>query len=127
MSDRNKPPESAIAGSHCSAADYDSLYRRSLDDPDAFWREQAKRIDWIRAPETIANWSFDPVEIKWYEDGILNLCFNCVDRHVPERAEQAALIWEGDEPGTVRSLTYAELQAETVRMANCLKALGAGK
>jgi len=127
MSDRISPPASAMSGSHCSVEDYDSLYRRSLDDPDGFWREQAKRIDWIRTPETIANWSFDPVDIKWYEDGILNLCFNCVDRHLPERSDQVALIWEGDEPGNVRTLTYAELRAETVRMANCLKALGAGK
>ena len=78
-------------------------------------------------PERIANWSFDPVEIKWYEDGILNLCFNCVDRHLPERADDVALIWEGDEPGVTKRLTFGELHAETVRMANCLKAMGVAK
>ena len=127
MEERLSPPDSARANSYCSPGDYDSLYRRSLDDPDGFWREQAKRIDWVRAPERIADWSFDPVSIKWYEDGILNLCFNCVDRHLPERGDQVALIWEGDEPGVTRSLTYSELRDETVRMANALKAVGAKK
>jgi acetyl-CoA synthetase len=127
MSDRIPPPAAATAASFCSAEDYRTLYRRSLDDPDGFWRDQAKRIDWVREPSRIGDWSFDPVDIKWYEDGILNLCFNCVDRHLPKRADDIALIWEGDEPGTTRTLTFAELHAETVRMANCLKAMGAGK
>ena len=89
MEERLSPPDAARANSHCSLEDYQALYRRSLEDQDGFWSDQAKRIDWVRAPERIANWSFDPVEIKWYEDGILNLCFNCVDRHLPERANQA--------------------------------------
>ncbi|HEY5722927.1 MAG TPA: acetate--CoA ligase [Allosphingosinicella sp.] len=127
MEERLSPPDSARAHSYCSPGDYDALYRRSLEDPDGFWREQAKRIDWVRAPERIADWSFDPVSIKWYEDGILNLCFNCVDRHLPERADQVALIWEGDESGVTRSLTYSELRDETVRMANALKAVGVTK
>src|SRR5688500_2928550 len=127
MNDRLSPPAEARAASHCSREDYEALYRRSLDDPDGFWREQAKRIDWVRAPERIANWSYDPVDIKWYEDGILNLCFNCVDRHLPDRADDVALIWEGDEPGVTKRLSFAELHAETVRMANALKSMGVGK
>ena len=127
MTERIEPPEEAVARTHCTAADYDVLYRRSLDDPDGFWAEQAQRIDWVKAPSLIANWSFDPLEIKWFEDGILNLCHNCVDRHLMARSAETAILWESDEPGVVRSLTYGALHAEVVRMANSLKALGAGK
>ena len=95
--------------------------------PDGFWAEQARRIDWVQWPTQIANWSFDPVDIKWYEDGILNLCHNCVDRHLEARSDQVAILFEGDEPGSGRSLTYGELHREVVAMANALKALGAGK
>jgi len=121
------PPPSATGETHCTPEQYRSLYARSLDDPDGFWAEQAQRIDWVKAPETIANWSYDPVDIKWYEDGILNLCHNCVDRHLEARSGERAIVWEGDEPGTTRALTYGALHTEVVRMANCLKALGAGK
>jgi acetyl-CoA synthetase len=127
MADLISPPASAALGTHCTPEQYDALYARSLSDPDGFWAEQARRIDWVKAPTVIGNWSFDPVEIKWFEDGILNLCHNCVDRHLPARAGLAAIVWEGDEPGVVRTLTYGELHAEVVRMANSLKALGAGK
>ena len=125
--ERIPPPAEIARNSHCSAEDYEALYRRSIDDPDGFWADQAKRLEWVREPTRIANWSFDPVEIKWFEDGILNLCHNCVDRHLAERSQQTAILWEGDEPGNVRSLTYGELHAEVVRMANVLKSLGAGK
>ena len=127
MAETIKPPPDAIRDTHCTAEQYDSLYRQSLDDPDVFWAGQAKRIDWVRVPERIANWSYDPVDIKWFEDGVLNLCHNCVDRHLPARAADVAIIWEADEPGVTRTLSYGELHAEVVRMANCLKALGAGK
>jgi acetyl-CoA synthetase len=127
MPDRISPPEQTVRNARHTLADYEERYRRSIDDPDGFWADEAKRIDWVKAPTRIANWSFDPVEIRWFEDGILNLCFNCVDRHLADKADSVAIIWEGDEPGTVRRLTFAELYAETVRMANCLKALGAGK
>ncbi|HWT13485.1 MAG TPA: acetate--CoA ligase [Allosphingosinicella sp.] len=127
MPDRIAPPLEATRNSHVGAQDYDRLYRRSLDDPDGFWAEQALCLDWVRAPTRIADWSFDPVDIKWFEDGILNLCHNCVDRHLAARSADTALLWEGDEPGVVRRLSYGELHAEVVRMANALKALGAGK
>ena len=126
MDSRIAPPAALAAASHADARAYDSLYRRSLDDPDGFWAEQARRIDWVRAPTRIGNWSFDPVDIKWFEDGILNLCSNCVDRHLEARSGQVAILFEGDEPGTGRSLTYGELYREVIRMANCMKALGAG-
>ncbi|HLL59674.1 MAG TPA: acetate--CoA ligase, partial [Allosphingosinicella sp.] len=124
MSERISPSAQTIEQSHCNSGQYEALYRRSLADPDSFWAEQAERIDWFEAPKIIENWSFDPADIRWYEDGILNLCHNCVDRHLPERVEQTALIWEGDEPGVTKRLSYGELHAEVVRMANCLKAIG---
>ena len=127
MAERIAPPESIVRSARYRLADYDERYRRSIDDPDGFWAEEARRIDWVRPPTRIANWSFDPVEIRWFEDGILNLCHNCVDRHLAGKADSVAIIWEGDEPGTTRTLTFAQLHAETVRMANVLKALGAGK
>jgi acetyl-CoA synthetase len=127
MPDRIDPPEALVATAHANVADYDRLYRQSLEDPDGFWAEQARRIDWYRFPTGISNWSFDPVEIKWFEDGILNLCHNCVDRHLDARAVQVALLFEADEPGQGRAITYGELYREVVAMANSLKALGAGK
>ena len=127
MSDRIPVPEEARRSSHCDEKEYIALYARSLADPDGFWREQAERIDWFEAPTIMGNWSYDPVSIRWFEDGVLNLCHNCVDRHLPTRADQIALIWEGDEPGATRSLTYAELHAEVVRMASTLKAIGVRK
>src|SRR5438094_5863838 len=84
------PPASAVANTHCTAADYDRLYRQSLDDPDSFWRSQLGRLDWDSEPTIMGNWSYDPVTIKWFEDGVLNLCYNCVDRHLPARADAIA-------------------------------------
>ncbi|HYJ53325.1 MAG TPA: acetate--CoA ligase, partial [Allosphingosinicella sp.] len=127
MAERIPPPADAIADTHCTAEQYDALYARSLSDPDGFWADQARRIDWVKAPTRIADWSFDPVEIKWFEDGILNLCHNCLDRHLAARSAERAIVWEGDAPGVTRTLTYGELHAEVVRMANSLKALGARK
>jgi acetyl-CoA synthetase len=127
MAELIPPPPAATRDTHCTPEQYEALYARSLADPDGFWAEQAERIDWVRAPTRIADWSFDPVDVKWYEDGILNLCFNCVDRHLDARSAQAAIVWEGDAPGVTRTLTYGELHAEVVRMANSLKSLGAGK
>ena len=117
----------ATGTTHCSEAEYEALYARSLDDPDGFWREQAARLDWVVEPETIAGWSYDPVAIEWYADGVLNLCHNCVDRHVDARGDQAALVFEPDEPGSSTTLTYAELRREVIGMANALKALGVAK
>ena len=114
---------------HCTAADYDRLYRESIDDPDGFWARQAERLDWLNTPAKIANASFDPVSIKWYEDGVLNICHNAVDRHVAAgKGDVTALIFEPDDPQAPgRTITYAELQAEVIKMANCLKKLGAKK
>jgi acetyl-CoA synthetase len=127
LSDIIPAPASATRDTYCTAAQYEELYRRSLEDPDGFWAEQAERIEWFEKPAKMGNWSFDPVSIRWFEDGVLNLCHNCVDRHLAGNAERTALIWEADEPGVTRSLSYSELHAEVVKMANCLKALGVAK
>jgi acetyl-CoA synthetase len=122
-----KRPE-AHSPTHCTPAQYTDMYRRSVETPDAFWLEQAQRLDWVRPPTKGGAWSYDPVGITWFEDGTLNLCHNSVDRHLAEHADRTALIFEPDDPATPgRNLTYGELHAEVVRMANALKALGVKK
>jgi len=122
-------PETAARNTQCSAADYDRMYAQSISAPDAFWAEQAKRIDWFTPPTKIGNWSFDPVSIKWYEDGVLNLCHNAVDRHVAAgKGDAIAFIFEPDDPAKdARRVSYSELLTEVRRMAGALKTLGVGK
>ena len=124
-----KRPAAATEGTNCPLEEYQALYARSIEDSDAFWAGQAQRLDWITPPKTVANWSYDPVSIKWFENGALNICHNAVDRHVAAgHGERLALIFEPDDPaGEVRRITYAELQAEVIRMANTLKAMGVAK
>ncbi len=112
----------------CTAEQYADRYRRSIEAPDAFWLEQAQRLDWITPPTKGGEWSFDPPKIAWFADGLLNLCHNAVDRHLPSRADTIALIFEPDDPASpARKLTYAQLHDEVIRMANALKAVGVGK
>ena len=122
-------PADAVINTHTTAADYDLMYAQSISDPDAFWANQAKRIDWITPPTKIGNWSYDPVSIKWYEDGVLNLCYNSVDRHVTAgRGDQTALIFEPDDIAKVaRRVSYSDLLAHVIQMANALKKLGVKK
>ena len=122
-------PESAASRTKVDAAEYDRLYAESVSDPDAFWAAQAKQLDWVSAPTKIANWSYDPVSIKWYEDGVLNLCYNAIDRHVQAgKGDVTAFIFEPDDPSAeARHISYAELLDEVARMANVLKNLGAKK
>ena len=110
-------------------ATYEDMYKRSLDDPEGFWREQAKRIDWIKPFTKIKNTSFDmPVSIKWFEDGELNISANCLDRHLATRGDQVAYIWEPDSPDDpVREITYREAYEAVCRLANALKARGVKK
>ncbi|KPP93862.1 acetate--CoA ligase [Erythrobacter sp. HL-111] len=113
---------------HCVSEEYDAMYRRSIEDPDGFWLEQARRLDWYEAPTRGGEWSWDPVEITWFADGTLNLCHNAVDRHLASRGDTPAIIFEPDDPaGEGRTLTYRELHAEVVRMANALKAMGVAR
>ncbi len=121
-------PEAAKAGTLCDAAGYEDMYRRSIDDPDGFWAAQVGRLDWIKTPTRMGDWSFDPVSIKWFEDGQLNLSANCIDRHLAKRGDQVAIVWEPDDPaGAVRRITYAELHAEVCRFANVLKGMGVAR
>jgi acetyl-CoA synthetase len=124
-----EPSAEAKARTFVTAAQYAEMYARSVSDPDGFWREQAKRIDWIKAPTKIKNTTFayPDVSIKWFEDGVLNISANCIDRHLPKRANQTAIIWEGDTPGTQSTVTYKQLHERVCRFANVLKAQGVKK
>ena len=114
---------------YADEAKYNEMYARSVKDPNGFWAEQAKRIDWIKPFSKVKNTSYDPhnVSIKWFEDGKLNVCHNCVDRHLAKRSDQTAILWEGDDPKDDRKLTYKQLHAEVCRFANVLKARGVKK
>src|ERR1051326_7829909 len=103
----------AVAGEWKSRAyvddvKYRAMYERSLKDPDGFWAEEAKRLHWYKAPTKIKNTSYAPdnVSIKWFEDGVTNVAYNCIDRHLPKRASQTAIIWEGDDPKDDKHVTY---------------------
>ncbi|MGL6385099.1 acetate--CoA ligase [Aeromonas caviae] len=105
---------------------YEAMYQASVQDPDAFWGEQGKILDWMTPYTRVKNTSYDPghVSIKWYEDGLLNVSANCLDRHLNERGDKVAIIWEGDNPAEDRKITYRELHAEVCKFANVLKAQG---
>ena len=110
-------------------AQYQAMYAASLADPEAFWAEHGKRIDWIKPYSQIKDVSYaaDDLHIKWYYDGTLNVAGNCLDRHLATRGDQTAIIWEGDDPADDKHITYRELHAEVCRLANALKGLGAKK
>ena len=105
---------------------YLAMYQQSVDDPDGFWGEQGKRIDWFKPYTKVKNTTYGPgdVSIKWYEDGSLNASYNCLDRHLDTRRDQTAIIWEGDDPADSKSFTYGELHAAVCKFANGLKSLG---
>ena len=110
-------------------ADYQREYQRSLDDPDGFWGERAHDLDWVQFPSKVKNTSFarDSLGIKWFEDGILNVSTNCIDRHLETKADQTAIIWEGDDPSEQSYISYQELHDQVCRLANALKARGIKK
>ncbi|MBK9586477.1 MAG: acetate--CoA ligase [Alphaproteobacteria bacterium] len=123
-----KPSAETLKNALISPEKYQEMYKRSLADPDSFWGEMAQRLDWFKAPTKIKNTSFNPpVSIKWYEDGILNACYNCVDRHLPAKANDTAIIWEGNDPAEDKKITYAELKDEACKLANALKSRGVKK
>jgi len=108
---------------------YRSLYDRSISDPNGFWGEVGRRIDWIKPYTRVKNTSFDPhnVSIKWFEDGTLNVSANCIDRHLATRGDQVAIIWEGDDPTRDEKITYRQLYERVCRFANVLKGQGVKK
>lgn len=110
-------------------AGYADMYARSVNDPDNFWLEQARTLDWDKAPTKAGNWSYAPgaISIKWFEDGVLNAAYNCIDRHLDKRGDQVAIIWEGDDPSESKKITYRELHDEVARFANILRNRNVGK
>jgi acetyl-CoA synthetase len=124
-----QPSAAAIARTHVTKDQYDAMYARSISDPNGFWAEQAKRLDWVTFPTKIKNtsYAYPDISIKWYEDGVLNVSYNCLDRHLATRGDQTAIIWEGDVPGTDGKATYRELHDRVCRYANVLKANGVKK
>ena len=123
------PSDSTIAAALIDKAGYEAMYEASIADPDAFWAEHGKRIDWMTPYSQISDVSYDAsdLHISWYADGKLNAAANCLDRHLATRGNQTAIIWEGDDPADSRHITYAELHQEVCKFANVLKAEGAKK
>ena len=122
------PVPESFADARINAERYAAMYRRSLDDAEAFWAEQAETfLDWMAPWESVMSYDFHRGEASWFRGGKLNVSFNCVDRHLPERADQPALLWEGDDPAESRRISYAELKDAVCRLANALKARGVRK
>ncbi len=131
MTDAIYPPSAeVVARAHADKEKYDAMYAASVADPEAFWGEEGKRLDWITPYTKVKNTSFavGDVSIKWFEDGELNVAANCIDRHLETRGDQTAIIWEPDSPeDEALHITYAELSDKVNRMANVLRAQGVGK
>jgi len=130
MSDKVYEVPSAWAHkAYVDDAGYQAMYAASVNDPEAFWGEHGKRIDWFTPYTKVKNTSYDPhrVSIKWFEDGTTNVAYNCVDRHVETRGDQVAIIWEGDSPEDSKSITYRELYSEVNKFANVLRNRGVSK
>ena len=122
-------PPAVAEAARIDNAKYQEMYAASVADPEAFWAEHGQRIDWIKPYSQIKDVSYagDDLHIKWFYDGTLNVAANCLDRHLETRGDQTAIIWEGDDPGDDKTITYRELHAEVCRFANALKGLGAKK
>ena len=122
-------PDDAARRAWVDDAGYQELYRRSLDDPEGFWREQGERLDWIRPFSQVKDVSYDAhdLHIRWFADGALNVAANCLDRHLTARGEQTAIIWEGDDPGDDARITYRELHERVCRLGSALRSLGVWK
>ena len=130
MSDKIYPPSADfIANAHINKDKYDAMYAASIKDPEAFWAEHGKRIDWITPFSKVknVNYAYPDVSIKWFEDGELNVAANCIDRHLATRGDQTAIIWEGDNPNESKHITYNELHAQVSKLANVYKNMGVGK
>ena len=119
----------AAARAHVDGDAYRALYERSVREPDAFWLDHCRAIDWIKAPSQAGDWTFDHpnVSIRWFADGTLNVCANCIDRHLATRGDQVAIIWEGDDPKDDATITYAQLHGHVCRLANAMREMGVAK
>jgi len=120
-------PEAA-ARAHISEQQYLEMYERSVNDPDAFWAEQAEEfVTWFKPWDKVQDWDYNEGKIRWFEGGKVNVSYNCLDRHLETRGDQVAVIWEGDDPNTDEKITYRDLHERVCRFANVLKAQGVGK
>ncbi len=123
-------PTDFAAQANISEADYQAMYQRSIDDPEGFWAEQAEKfLSWYKPWDRVLDWSYDAdnLYVKWFEGGKLNVAYNCIDRHLAERGDQTAIIWEGDDPNDAKHITYRELHEQVSRLANVLKERGVKK
>ena len=127
MSDSlHQPPAEIVARALVNPDQYAEMYAASVADPERFWGEHGKRLDWIEPYTRVKHTSFDyhNVSIRWFEDGKLNVAANCIDRHLASRGEQTAIIWESDDPDVSRHISYRELHDEVSKFGNVLHALG---
>ncbi|MSO85815.1 MAG: acetate--CoA ligase [Rhodospirillales bacterium] len=121
-------PDALAKTAHIDSKKYRAMYERSIKDPEGFWREHGKRIDWIKPYTKIKDTSFQPpVHVRWFYDGTLNASVNCIDRHLKTRGDQTAILWEGDDPKDSKKITYKELHEHVCRLANALKSEGVKK
>src|SRR5512134_1280977 len=122
-------PEAIAREAWIDSDKYRAMYQQSIDDPENFWGEQGKRLDWIKPYSKVKDVSFQApdVHIKWFYDGTLNVSVNCLDRHLATRGDQVALLWEGDSPDVTTALTYRQLHEQVCKFANVLKKLGVKK
>jgi acetyl-CoA synthetase len=122
-------PEDLAKSAWCDEATYFKLYEQSANDPEGFWAEEGKRIHWFKPYSKVKDVSYGPgdVHIKWFHDGTTNACYNCIDRHLPTKKDDTAIIWEGDDPSVAKHITYGELYESVARLANAMKAQGIKK
>jgi len=129
MSDLFPVPEAIAKSAWVDGAKYERMYKQSVEDPEGFWAEQARRIDWIKPFTKVKDVSFraPDVHIKWFHDGTLNASYNCLDRHLAKRGSQTAILWEADDPNKSEAITYKDLHERVCRLGNAMKALGIKK
>ena len=123
------PQKSASGDNYFDIEKYQSIYKESISDPDSFWGEKAKELSWIQPYSEVKNVSYEKnsLKINWFADGVINACYNCLDRHLANKSEKIAIIWEGDNPNNDKKITYQELYEEVCKLANGLKSLGVKK
>lgn len=129
MTTTHPVPAEWAARAYVDAQGYADKYRRSIEEPETFWREETARLDWIKPWSQLSKCSYDEADfgIEWFADGTLNVSANCLDRHLASRGDTVAIIWEGDDPSQQRRITYRQLHEDVCRFANALKGLGAKK
>ncbi|MEG3591947.1 MAG: acetate--CoA ligase [Pseudomonadota bacterium] len=128
MKDIYDIPDKLAKEAHIDSKRYKALYQRSIDDPEAFWSEQADNfLTWFKPWQTVLDWDYSKAYIRWFEGGKLNACFNCLDRHLDSRSKQPAIIWEGDDPNENKTINYQDLFVEVCKFSNVLKQIGVKK